>query len=122
MRRRKPTARAPCTHEGCSEIGYFEYDNQRSYVKDTQRRERFKCVRHSTPGRLISTDNAETIEVLTATKSGEHLYWHDGKTLKSGQCHGDGYLAYAYDFPEGTQLTITATLKIPESPQHQKTQ
>lgn len=114
--RRKPSTTVPCRHEGCTKTAHYQYDNQKDYVNGAKSRDKWKCPRHSEPGRLISIDNPATTTVLIATSHGNppSLYWHDGEKLKSGQCHGDGYIAYAYDFPEGTQLTITAALKLPD--------
>jgi hypothetical protein len=46
---------------------------------------------------------------------GSLLFWvAPEKHLKSGFTFGNGYKAYANDFPEGTKLTVTASIELPD--------
>jgi len=111
----KITARAICTHAGCNEVAIYSYDSRKECASHAKRRSEWKCTRHQDVDQVLSVDNLCRKTVLTATKSdrASGLYWHNGKRLGSGFVFGDGYKAFAKDFPEGTKLTITAQIDAP---------
>lgn len=111
--RRKYYLRKRCAHPGCCESANYEYDTQHEYLKSSMHKREWRCTRHSDPDALLSAENTERAEVLTATESGNHLYWHDGERLGSGLALGPGFKAFAKDFPKGTRLIVTARIELP---------
>ena len=117
MARRRRTVTTKCAHDGCNEWAHFEADN----AKDEERIRRsevgkWKCVRHYAANEVLSKDNRTTTVRLVAGKSKKYpelkdLFWGDG----SGFTHGDGYKAFAKDFPEGTVLEVTARIILPSA-------
>lgn len=110
----KRTTSEQCHHEGCKEWGRFEYDTVKECRDTYDYRQKWKCLRHSETEEWLTPNGHDRVKVLTCVKEGEHFYWHDGKRLSSGFAHGNGYRAYASEFPAGTTLTITAHIALPE--------
>ncbi len=52
---------------------------------------------------------------MNKKSEGYDLLFFDGKF---GFVHGDGYKAYASDFPEGTKLIVRAEIILPCKPSH----
>ena len=120
MSRRKPTSSVKCHHEGCPEYGHFSYDTLKEQREGFKKRSEWKCSRHTNPEEVLSTSNLTTsvtmknikvmhTDIQNNTKSVLGMFWNSSR----GFVFGDGYKAYAKDFPEGTELTITATIKLP---------
>lgn len=113
----KQTASEKCHHLGCKEYGHFVYDTMKDYRAGIERRSKWLCTRHSSPERVLSSNNCMTtkqfINKVVMNKSSPNevlgMFW-DGHF---GFLAGDGYKAFAKDFPEGTKLTITATVTFP---------
>lgn len=107
----KTTRSVKCVEPGCAEYGHFSYDTQRDArePRTVKYRSEWRCVRHSGMDRMLSPENrvrTKTMEVLE--KNGKN-YWNG----TFGFVSGDGYKAFANDFPVGTKLTITATIELP---------
>lgn len=107
-----------CHREGCREYGFWEpanaADAKRVYAEV---RDSWKCTRHRSPEEVLSPTNLVRVTRMVAAKSTRYpnltqLFWGDG----SGFTFGDGYKAYADDFPEGTILEITAKVILPPCP------
>lgn len=115
-RRVKPTRAMRCAEgNGCAEYGLFKFDN-RSQLRDHYNTVReWRCVRHSNKEEVLSLSNLKAIwESRPSGKSERfpeltNLYWGN-----SGLLHGNGYKAFADDFPAGTVIRVTAEVLLPE--------
>lgn len=107
------TTAATCTHPGCKETGHWSFDTQREARDHYRKRQKWKCSRHAYPDEVLAPNAHYKVTRVTCTESNGHKYWHDGKRLGSGFTYGPGFRAWAYDFPEGTVLTITAHIELP---------
>jgi hypothetical protein len=112
---REKLMRVQCSWPGCNEFGWYEYSNQQDY-RDLSRRfakTPWKCLRHEAGQEVLSPSNPERVTVMTVEVrpdiNNEHFF--DGH---HGLVSGEGFLAWAKDFPVGATLTITATIKLPE--------
>lgn len=117
----KTTARATCTHPGCHETAFWQFDTRKDAAEHYETRRKWKCTRHSHPEEVLSETNLKRTVVLTAMPSSSHLldpkkhrFWHDGARLGSAFSFSPAHKAYATDFPEGTKLIITARIELPE--------
>jgi hypothetical protein len=105
-----------CAHKECNEYAHFVFNTRKEQrVESLRRAERggWKCTRHSNPDKVLGLENLRRETVLVAQRSAknpEKLYWNE----TFGFVSGDGYKAFASDFPEGTKLTITAQIELPE--------
>lgn len=121
MARRPVLHRDVCSHDGCSDTTFTSFDTQRDYREFLTRRAKvgkpYLCIRHSDPDRNLRPDHLATQQVLVASRSrhASGLYWvPEGSDLSgSGFTHGPGFTAYATDFPEGTRLTVTTSIEMP---------
>lgn len=113
--------RVKCVDQGCQEHGLFEFDSARERDEAILRwQERpWRCVRHTNPEENLSPNNPIRTVVLTARRdpglSRPLLFWtrEDG-TQTSGFRFGPGFFkADADDFPEGTRLTVSASVVLP---------
>jgi hypothetical protein len=93
----------------------------------------WKCSRHRDPDANLRPGNESTRHVLVASRvdyapdprrPGERkfldgLYWlpEGAERAGSGLTHGPGFNAHASDFPEGTRLTVTTQIEMPEGGQ-----
>ena len=78
----------------------------------------WKCIRHSQPDRVLSPTNSVRKVTAVATKSKNtnlngKLFWEGKGFLNSSFVSGPGFKVFANDFPEGTTLTVTATITTP---------
>lgn len=107
----------PCSHKGCKERSYRQYSNRRDYNASIKRNEKYTCIRHSSPEKILSFENDTTESILIVVKNQNGKFWKgkDKISLSSGFVYGDGYKAFAEDFPEGTELIITAQIKKPDT-------
>lgn len=123
MARRGGTARFRCAQADCTEHAVYDYSSRADYdrLAEDKRKHPWRCTRHRNPEELLGAENLTTTKVLVATPSdrvdSDALFWHDGNRLGSGLTYGDGYKAFASDFPPGTRLVITARIELPEEPQ-----
>lgn len=75
----------------------------------------WRCTRHRVPEEVLSPTNLERQKVLVCQQSENHpdlikRFWNG----TNGFVFGDGYKAYADDFPEGTKLIVTAKIELPK--------
>jgi len=110
--------RIKCTDKDCKEYSNYAYDTQREYALGYKRHNnKWTCVRHTSPNELLSMSNMKTEQVLTCIElfySGDKTqsighYWQKSEDLGTDKCqssfqYGNGYKAYADDFPIGTTL------------------
>jgi hypothetical protein len=112
-------------------------------IWERQQKDPWTCSRHREPDKVLRPDNPSTTVTLVASKVRNSrydrdladyeaavarrsayarkpdefipgLYWlPEGGGHGSGFTHGPGFKAHADDFPEGTRLTITATVEVP---------
>lgn len=114
MSRTPLMVRFQCGHEGCTEFARYEADN-RSHSIDLQKRYgngQWKCVRHSQPNEVLSSENIKLVEEMKVIVEPHGLYWGKEKAF-SGFAHGPGFKAFAKDFPPGTVLRVTAEIVLP---------
>jgi hypothetical protein len=119
VRRRKPTRRLRCATQPCGEVAYWEFDNQRDYVAHAKRVTEWRCLRHEHPGKVLGLNNLKTEWLSDPALPSERYPNIDRADLffgGSGFLHGDGYNAYASDFPVGTRIRVTAEVLLPEPP------
>lgn len=118
MSRRVHTATVRCTYPNCKATGHREYSSLREYHADTDDREKWRCVRHTEPNEVLSSEHrTRTVEMTSQTVSGcgATLFWKaTDQRASSGFEYGPGFKAYAEDFPAGTRLIVTATILLPE--------
>lgn len=113
------TVRCVCSHPGCKETSFYHYDTLRDAREGSaskqQRAGTWLCTRHTAPNEVLSDANPTTTHVLVCVQLEYGRFWQEeGKErVGSGFTFGDGYKAYAKDFPPGTRLTITAQLTPP---------
>jgi hypothetical protein len=116
-----------CAEPGCNE-GSFTVAQTRAEEREIRARYATKpylCTRHSEPDRVLGLDNRERTVTLTNEEvyhtdyHGERkllgLFWrreHE-KEAHSGYVYGEGFNAFARDFPVGTKLIVTAQLELP---------
>jgi len=110
--------RKTCTHEGCKEYSITEYSNRKEYNEAVKRNQKFTCLRHSKINEVIGLENAKTEQTLICKKTEYGLFWYnienaDNQLGGQGFVHGNGYKAWAKDFPEGTILKVTAEIILP---------
>jgi hypothetical protein len=117
--RRGYTVRCVCSHPGCNETSFYHYDTQREVREGTAAKQAragtWLCVRHTEPDEVLSAANPTTSQVLVSVELEHGRFWRkEGQErVVSGFVFGNGYKAYAKDFPPGTRLIVTATLEFP---------
>jgi hypothetical protein len=109
--KRQYRAVACCGEPGCTEKETRTYSSQREYAQDYNSRITYKCIRHSKPAEVLLPNNLQKEITLVNVKHPHGKFWGG----HSGFIHGNGYMAFASDFPEGTKLTITARIELPAS-------
>jgi hypothetical protein len=113
-----------CSHEGCNEVGHYSFNTQRDLADHCKRVSTYTCVRHLNPLSVLGINNLTTSAKLVCKvklkDDGNPLgkFWQEEKDfgtdkVSSGFQYGNGYKAYAEDFPEGTEITITASVYLP---------
>lgn len=105
-----------CTHEGCKE---FSITNHRTYkeMREYQStKKKWTCPRHSHPEKVLSIENNNTVETLIVESTDNGQYWRKlgSQNLSSGFQHGNGYRAWAKDFPVGTKLIVSTQIITPK--------
>ena len=115
--------RKKCTEEGCNEERINSYSTQREYREAIKKNKAYTCTRHIKPNEVLSDINMKTeVELKCVTKNyvtEKCNFWqraeHFGTdNLDSGFQHGNGYKAWANDFPEGTILRVTSEIILPD--------
>lgn len=119
----RTTRRFRCAEavNGCTEVGFYEFDTQRDAREYDLRYAKtpWRCTRHTRPDEVLTAGQSRRTTVLVATRLRDlkPLFWvPEGGTTGSGFSYGPGYKAYANDFPEGTRLVVTAALEPPAAP------
>lgn len=118
MARREYRTIFRCAEPGCRETQFLVHD-LRSDEKAAWRRQHekpYRCSRHADPDRNLRPGNERTSYVLVAARLRDlpNLFWiPEGGTTGSGFSFGPGFNAHADDFPEGTQLVVTAEIQMP---------
>lgn len=109
--RRKQTCRFKCSHEGCSEYGLYEADDRAHAARlyETYGNGKYKCVRHSRPEEVLSQESLVKTYSMRVFKEHHGMFWGIDKA-SNGFVYGPGFKAYADDFPEGTEIRITAEI------------
>lgn len=104
-----------CTHQGCSETSIYGYENREEYNRIQARASEHKCLRHSGTETLSAEEPERTIVLVASRRPNvDGLFWvREGGKTASGFTSGDGYRAYAKDFPEGTRLEVSARIVLP---------
>ena len=115
-----------CSHKDCKEIGFYTFNTKRDLSEHYKRISAYTCLRHKEPLSVLGLDNLTTTNrIVCKTKildEGSPLgkFWQEerdfgtNKFLSAFQ-YGNGYKAYANDFPEGTEITITAVVSLPDA-------
>lgn len=104
-----------CSHEGCAEHVTYRYDTMKDRTMSFENRiygggAGWKCLRHSSPDRVLSESNPEThFEVISRQESYGSFFGNNGLVT------GPGFLAYAADLPAGTKLIISARIELPDA-------
>lgn len=109
-----------CNEKGCPEHISFKYTMkwQLDELKKTYHK-KWKCDRHKNPDKVLNQNNLKKQTILICGKSKKYpelknLYWQKKNDLGLGlsfiKCVD--FIAFANDFPEGTELIITAEVKI----------
>jgi hypothetical protein len=135
MARREYTINLWCVEPGCKEHSFSVAETRAEEREIRQRyaKNPYRCTRHSNPDRVLGVDNPVRTTTLTVEEvyrtdyRGERkllgLYWRrEGETeAHSGYAYGEGFNAFAKDFPPGTKLTIRAELELPRENEAAKT-
>lgn len=122
--KRQYTRMIKCDYDGCNECGHYTFSTQRELADHYKRVSKWLCVRHVSPKSVLSLNNMKvSTKILCKTKltdNGEMLgkYWQEEKDfgtekVSSAFQYGNGYKAYANDFPEGAEIVITALVYLP---------
>lgn len=113
MSRRERILRKTCAENGCTEFARWSFSSLRELKESYEAKQKdWWCVRHKRKDEVLSTSNNTTERTLVSVKSingSDKLFWSGG----SGFAYGPGFKAFADDFPEGTQLIVTARISIP---------
>lgn len=109
-----------CHHPGCKEQAHWSFDSHKEMSDHFKKRQDWKCLRHSKPDSVLSTERTQVIHIMTATRlegglCPDDLFWYpEGIKYGSGFASGPGFMAYANDFPEGTKIKVTTELILPD--------
>jgi len=111
-----------CADQPCRETITYRHQtraDEAASVKD-QRERPWKCARHSKPSEVLGPDRQTITSVMTvvprpgAVRREPPLIWAaPGWHFRSDKADGPGFMAFAGDWPEGTQLEITARILPP---------
>ena len=123
--KRQYTRNMKCSHEGCEECGYYAFSTKRELADHYKRVSKWLCVRHTNPSSVLGLDNLSTSTKLICKvklmDDGKPLgkFWQEERDFGTDRVssrfqYGNGYKAYANDFPEGTEIVITASVSLPD--------
>lgn len=112
--RREWTFPVKCSHPNCNERNIFRYDTRRDMLGSFEVKHysgnRWKCLRHREPDRVLSSSNLETrFEAVVEQKESGKYFGN------SGIITGPGFLAYASDLPTGAKLIVTARIELADA-------
>ncbi len=114
MSKRVIFRRLACASKPCPEFGYWEFANQREYLDHAKRVREWRCLRHDHPEKVLSLENPRREWISEpAARSERFPDLPDLFFGSHGFLHGDGYYAYAKDFPAGTRIRVTAEVLLP---------
>lgn len=115
MGKRKYREQFYCSHDGCKEQGFGEYETRAACDKYASKK--WFCVRHMESNTVLSVDRPTIVFEVSSESRSSGIYWGGSR----GFMHGPGFKAFAEDFPEGTILRITAEIIAPiDSPPARK--
>lgn len=114
-----------CSHEGCGDVEYYTFNTQRELADHYKRISTYTCVRHKNPLSVLGINNLTTSTKLVCKiklmDDGNPLgkFWQEEvdfgtNKVSSAFQYGNGYKAYANDFPEGTEIVVTASVSLPD--------
>lgn len=110
----KITRHLRCAELNCREVGFREYATKTECQDEHERDEKWKCVRHTNSGCVLSRQSLIRSTAYEVIELGCGKFWQeDAKNAPdSGFLHGPGFCAWADDFPVGTRLTVLAKLTV----------
>jgi hypothetical protein len=121
MPRREYTSTFKCAEAGCRESAFYVSTTRREQAETyaSQQKHPFRCVRHSRPDDVLSVERPERTVEYIVSKRGElwkdKLFFHSDTDRWHGMLLDHGIRAFAKDFPEGTRLTVTARIEVPDA-------
>lgn len=116
MRRRGGTVSLHCKHPGCTASSFGEYRSAAERNDWYDRALNWRCSKHAHPDRVLTLESTTKSCVLVATRLDGSLYWvaagqeASAHLTASGISYGPGFCADAKDWPEGTELRVTAEI------------
>lgn len=127
MARRGYSYSPQCVHDGCTERAHYYFETrreERQTVDSLRRRGGWRCVRHTRPDEVLSTDATAREVVLTNHAETYGVFWRaEGSDSNgSGFTYGPGFKAYAEDFPIGTRLIVAARVEVPDRSENDEEQ
>lgn len=112
-RRRGGVARFGCQEPGCVQAGLFDYRNQDEAAQLYRTYDgRWRCLRHSHKESWLTPESVTRTVTLIAEQREYGRFWGG---INNGFAHGPGFMAYADEFPAGSELTVTASIKLPSA-------
>lgn len=116
--KRTYTRQLKCSTEGCGECGHWTFDTQKEMASHYDRVKTYACLRHRTPEEVLGLNNLHTETTIKCKQLGYGRFWQVPQQEGTDKCisgfqHGNGYMAYAEDFPEGTIIKITTEVILP---------
>lgn len=113
--KRQITLNVKCSQDGCREYAHYECSSRREYSELYERKKNWLCNRHSSPNEVLSLENTDAKQVLFVAETQIGKFWQLEKDfgtskMQSGFQYGNGYRAWAKDFPVGTKLIISAQI------------
>jgi hypothetical protein len=113
-----------CSDSECHEYSNYAYDTRKEYTEGVKRNKTWTCVRHMNPNSVLSKTNTNTSETLVCirkqfSENSFGQFWQllkdvGTEKLQSGFQYGNGYKAWADEFPEGTKLVVTSEIILPD--------
>lgn len=131
MQSHKYMVRVQCAQEGCQFSTQFGFDTKKEERAFRAKDQTWLCQRHSDPGGILSLDRDRLVrarelvsyETQHVDGGASYCYWTTPEKLESGDekggsafVHGDGWKAWAKDFPPGTKIEVETrvTVILPE--------
>jgi len=114
---RRPISRnLRCATQPCPEFAHWEFSSRKEYDDHVRRVREWSCLKHEHPEKVLSPARLR-IEWLSEPCEPSAKYPTIPRTTlfwgNTGFLHGDGYYAYADDFPVGTRIRVTAEVILP---------
>lgn len=115
--RRTYEIRKNCSHPDCKEWTFYTYSTRKEYDEACKRHHNkdWFCSRHSSSNEVLSLKHNKTDTILICKQLKHGKFWQKIENFGTEKCesgfqYGNGYKAFAEDFPEGTRLNITAEI------------